>query len=183
MSDTGAFGGLILPPRKALQMSLIKVPSDAGKRYIRRHCKATNNTGFTLVMMNPALEIQGKFEAPDGSEVLRRKIVHAWCNEADLDKTVDGHIARENVLHHSVLSNKCETNGGVLSLPISPTSRDVIGQMPLQEISPIQHRSSKHPDESAIIGINLLHNLGMYIDCSGEVAVLEIEKDVEEWVE
>ena len=176
MSDSGSNAGLTIPFRKAKQLRL--KPIDEAIQGSRLSFRGAGNDVFEMLVLQPAVSLTVSFLRPDGSRDSRTAIVNARCFAED---TVDWYQApcdEPQNLSASEAGSANQNDAGRASTPTSPTSRSMIA-VPLEKvISPIQHRTSKFPDERAVIGMDILHRLGAHINCSaGAAATLEIEEE------
>jgi hypothetical protein len=186
MSDSGSCAGLTIPARKAVALGLSQVPPDQGGK---KHFMGAGNDPITKIMLEPQVLLTVRFIRISGEQDKRSCRVSVWCHEDEYLKLTAPQSSEENVppieaeeepaVDTSEPSPDIVVNSAVS--PVSPSGNTIIAQIGLQGVSPIKHRSLEHPQDRATIGMDVLHDLGVHINCSGEVAILEIEEEAWEY--
>jgi hypothetical protein len=173
MSDSGSCAGLTIPARKAIEMGLKPITSKFG---ILTFQGAGDDT-FDKIMMKPQVELEVTFVQEDGSEIKKGCLTNAWCHRVEYEKaheeSPEPDQARESSLTQLDGSPEASHGHRADESPVSPNGRKTVTS--LEKISPIQHRSSDHPLDRATIGMTILHQMGLHINC--RVAELEIEEE------
>lgn len=181
MSDTGSGAGLTIPARKAIEMGLTPINTTGAKR----RGKGAGNETFTLIMLKPQVKLEVKFSRPDGTEDRKVCVTNAWCHEDEylkcLEKPNDksqalGSKQTKTRVTSPTVSFKSESASENSKIPTSPSlNKNIAGIIPLKEISPIRHRSDDHPEDRATIGMIILYEMGIHINC--KTSQLEIEEE------
>lgn len=186
MSDTGANSGLTLPARKIAALNLTKVSAeDGGEKII----KTAGNETSKKILFTPPVTLKVSFVRLDGTTDSRSCQVMPWCHEkeyleflqnkeednATFTGTTGATLRGEEIAQSfSTVGTKRSRASSDATSEASSAANKVIATA---EVSPIQHRSSAHPNDRATIGMNILRALGAHINCSGDSAVLEIEEE------
>lgn len=180
MSDSGAQSGLTIPVRKIVALGLTPISELFGGK---KKFKGAGNDTFYKLKFSPQVILTVNFTRPGAAESESRSTtVSVWCHEK-------AYLAHEtSSLEPQVAASESpyqDDPHSVTKTPLSPTSpstrRNIIAQVELKQVSPIRHRSMEHPDDRATIGIDIMHELGVHINPSGEMATLEIEEETVEY--
>jgi hypothetical protein len=184
MSDTGSSAGLTIPARKAIEMGL----TPGTHKSARITAKRAGNEVFARLMMFPEVLLEVQFERPDGTVESRVCITHAWCHEDEYFRCLERPEAEEkaqaaeepqaekNPKGAASESTNSESACQSPETLISPNSkRNLAGKIPLKRVSPIKHRPEGNPDDRATIGMKVLREMRIHINC--EASELEIEEE------